>query len=218
MAINYSHIICYDFETGGRFPQTCPPLQLAACVINPRTLEINEEDVFQVLIKPADWSQVESEALAVNHLTREIIEEKGVDLKLAWADFVTWVEKYNPKKTFWSAPVGCGMNIKGFDKHIINRLSKQYGPCDKDTGESTLFSKRDEIDLLNILFLVFENRNDLKKYNMDTVREYLGIDKTGSHDARKDCIDTAKIIIRFMKMFRNKFKSMEFKDSFKDAS
>lgn len=214
--INYQQILVYDYETGSKYARTTDPLQLAAVTIDPRKLTVNEDDVFQVYLKPEnnDWSKVETEALAVNHLSKEIIEEKGVDLKLGWGNFVKWVNKFNTKKTIWSAPVACGMNVKGFDRIITERMCDKFGPKD-DIGQPTLFHPRDSVDLLDILFLCFENRSDLGRYNMDAVRDYLGISKEGSHDAVKDCIDTAKVVARFMNMFRNKLGKMQYKDAFK---
>lgn len=213
--INYNTIIVFDFETFSKNPHTTQPLQLAACAVHSRKLEVIDQ--FQVYMKPKTWDGCEDEALAINNITRDFIEEKGVDQQLAFEEFTNWVGKYNPKKSFFTAPVPAGMNIKGFDMHIINRLCKLYGPMDKERGEQSLFSNRDQIDLLNILFMFFESDSSLAKYNMDTLREYFGLSKEGGHNAITDVKQTAALIIRFMKFARNCVKGRNFEGTFKNV-
>jgi hypothetical protein len=50
---------------------------------------------------------------------------------------------------------------------------------------------------------------------MDNLRDYLGISKDGAHDALKDVKDSAEILIRFLKLYRNMANKVKFKDSFK---
>jgi DNA polymerase III epsilon subunit-like protein len=67
---------------------------------------------------------------------------------------------------------------------------------------------------MNLVFYWFEGNNELKNYTLDSLRDYLGIDKTGSHDALKDVKDTAQILIRFLKLHRNIANKVKFKSSF----
>jgi DNA polymerase III epsilon subunit-like protein len=67
---------------------------------------------------------------------------------------------------------------------------------------------------MNIVFLWFENNQDLSSYSLDSLREYLGISKDGAHDAIKDVKDSAEILIRFMKLHRKLSRKILFKDSF----
>ena len=67
---------------------------------------------------------------------------------------------------------------------------------------------------MNLVFYWFEHNNELKSYTLDSLRDYFGISKTGAHDALKDVMDTAQIIIRFLKLHRNLGQKVKFKNSF----
>jgi DNA polymerase III epsilon subunit-like protein len=70
---------------------------------------------------------------------------------------------------------------------------------------------------MNLVFYWFENL-DIKSYSLDNVRDFLGIDKEGAHDAVKDVIDSANILIRFLRLHRNLSSKIKFKGSFTNAS
>jgi DNA polymerase III epsilon subunit-like protein len=135
----------------------------------------------------------------------------------SWNMFVNYLDKYHSrssKKSQFSAPIAAGYNINRFDLKIIERLSQKYGNVNKENS-SDIFYPRDVVDVMNLVFYWFEHNSDLKSYTMDSLREYLGIDKKGAHDAIKDVKDTADIMIRFMKLHRSVSSKVKFKDSFK---
>lgn len=210
--MNFNQIIVFDMETGSTNPETCEVLQIAATVIDPRTLEIKSQHEFNSLIKPNNWANVEAKALEVNKLKKEDLEAAPC-LPVVWRKFVEYVEKFNHNKSFYTAPIAAGANIKNFDCPIVERLSKTFGNVDKE-GKSSLFNKRDRIDLLDICFLWFENHKEPENYKMDTLRDYLGLSKEGAHNALQDVRDTAKIISRFMRFHRNISKPSKFKGAF----
>ena len=105
-------------------------------------------------------------------------------------------------------------NIHRFDLKIIDRLSQKYGDTNKE-GNNNIFFQRDVLDIMNLVFYWFEQNSDLKSYSMDNLRDYLGISKDGAHDALKDVKDSAEILIRFLKLYRNMANKVKFKDSFK---
>lgn len=226
--INYNKICVFDFETDGSDPNTCSPVQIAAVMIDPLQLEIIEGSEFNIHFKPEVLEQSEDYEYTTDILDfhakvkgckkEDVLEEwkKYPKQELSWKLFVNYLDKYHTrssKKSQFSAPIAAGYNIYRFDLPIINRLSKKYGNTNKE-GNSDIFYPRDVVDGLNLIFYWFEHNNDLKNYTLDTIRDYLGIDKEGAHDALKDVKDTAAILIRFMKLHRNLGQKVKFKNSF----
>ena len=68
---------------------------------------------------------------------------------------------------------------------------------------------------MNIAWLWFESVPDIKSLTLDSLRDYLGIDKTGAHDALKDVRDCADILVRFLRLHRSLAAKIKFRDSFK---
>jgi len=130
--------------------------------------------------------------------------QESVDQKTAWDLFLTYFDKYNPKKKLWTAPMMAGMNIKEFDLVIIKRLMETYKTKD-------FYWKRDKLDLMDLCFLWFESLDEPKAYNMEALRTFFGMSKKGSHDAMIDVNDTTELIIRFMKLTRGYAKRVKFK-------
>ena len=130
---------------------------------------------------------------------------------------MTYLDNYHLKnrktKSQFSAPIACGYNIIRFDMKIIQRLSTKYGNTNKENN-TNIFHPRDQIDLMNIAWLWFENLPDVKSLSLDNLREYLGIDKTNAHDAIKDVKDCAEILIRFLRLHRNLSSKIKFRNSF----
>jgi DNA polymerase III epsilon subunit-like protein len=226
--INYNKICVFDFETDGSDPNSCSPVQIASVMIDPLQLEIIEGSEFNIHFKPEVLEQSEDYEYTTDILDfhakvkgckkEDVLEEwkKYPKQELSWKLFVNYLDKYHTrssKKSQFSAPIAAGYNIYRFDLPIINRLSKKYGNTNKE-GNTDIFYPRDVVDGLNLIFYWFEHNNDLKNYTLDTIRDYLGIDKEGAHDALKDVRDTAAILIRFMKLHRNLGQKVKFKNSF----
>ena len=49
---NERWIIVFDWETDGKDPKNCNPVELAAVPIDPKTLEIRKDKGFQATIRP----------------------------------------------------------------------------------------------------------------------------------------------------------------------
>ncbi len=205
--MNHNTIIVFDFETGSRNPHDCEVLQLAALAINPRSLEIIKGSGFKSLIKPLDKNRVEAGALEKNRLDMKELE-KAPQLEFVWKDFVKYVKRYNMGKNEWTAPIPAGINIKGFDLPIINRLCHEFGPLNKE-GFPSLFAKRDQIDLLDIAFLWFENQKEPRNYGMDSLREYFGLPLEKAHSAEVDVRHEAELVIRFLRLHRNLWEKVD---------
>lgn len=227
--INYNKICVFDFETDGANPEVCSPVQLAAVMIDPVQLSVIEGSEFNINFKPevieANPDHVyEGDILDFHAKVRgtdrdSVLAEwkKYPSQKNSWSLFVEYLNKYHSrgsKKSQFSAPIAAGYNIHRFDLQIIERLSKKYDNINKE-NKSNLFYMRDTVDIMNVVFLWFENNGDLKSYSLDTLRDYLGISKDGAHDALKDVKDCAEILIRFMRLHRRLGQKILFKDSFR---
>lgn len=227
--INYNKICVFDFETDGTDPRICSPVQIAAVMIDPIQLSIIPGSEFNTNFKPETLEEDDSYIYTGDILDFHA-KVKGTDKdavlaewrgypsqKTSWSLFVDYLEKYHcrgSKKSQFTAPIAAGYNIHRFDLPIIERLSHKYDNLNKEQ-RSNLFFMRDTLDLMNIVFLWFENNQDLKSYTLDNVRDYLGLSKDGAHDAVKDVKDTAEILIRFMKLHRRLSQKILFEGSFK---
>jgi DNA polymerase III epsilon subunit-like protein len=227
--INYNKICVFDFETDGSNPEVCSPVQIAAVMVDPIKLEIIPNSEFNTNFKPEVLEQnneyiYETDILDFHAKVRGCAKDKILDewkkypkQELSWKMFVSYLDKYHTrasKKSQFSAPIAAGYNIYRFDLPIINRLSVKHGNTNKE-NKSDIFFPRDVVDVMNLVFYWFEHNNDLKSYTLDNIRDYLGIDKEGAHDAIKDVKDTADILIRFLKLHRSLSNKIKFKDSFK---
>ena len=133
--MNYNDICVFDFETGSRNPNTTQPIQIAAVMIHGRKLTVQPNGYFESLIKPlkdedaiaAGVDTLEDEALAINKKTKSELS-KAPHPKTVWHRFNKYIEKFNFKKSSWTAPIAAGHNIENFDMIIAERLCKEYGP------------------------------------------------------------------------------------------
>lgn len=226
---NFQKICVFDLETDGVNPDLCSPVQIAAIIVDPSKLEIVKDSEFNITIKPEileqqpDYAYADSDVLdfhaKVRGKTKDDILSDWKSYKRqdhGWDMFVSYLEMYHTrssKKSCFTAPIAAGYNINRFDLRIMDRLSKKYDNLNKE-GRSSLFYPRDVIDIMNLVFYWFEGNNELKNYTLDNLRDYLGIDKEGAHDALKDVKDTANILIRFLKLHRNLSNKIKFKSSF----
>ena len=186
--INYNKICVFDFETDGIDPTKCSPVQIAAIMIDPITLDIIPDSEFNIFFKPEvlekDSNYVYQTDILDFHAkvrgsTKEEILKQWLDYpsqQQSWKMFVEYLTKYHSrssKKSHFSAPIAAGYNIHRFDLKIIDRLSQKYGDTNKE-GNNNIFFQRDVLDIMNLVFYWFEQNSDLKSYSMDNLRDYLG--------------------------------------------
>ena len=223
-----NNICVYDYETDGSNPATCEPVQLAACIIHPITLDIIENSEFCIDMRPIN---IDDEDYYTSHLDtinwhaknygvtpEEIFSRwKGsIPQKDAWNQFTTYLKKYNKNqsnKGKFSAPIRAGANISRFDDIITTRLCERYDGLSKE-GEQKIFHPRDTIDIKDLAFYWFENSADVPAYNMDELRNYFGIPTEGGHDALKDVKDEAWIIRKMIGLHRYLSPRVTFKGSY----
>lgn len=230
-----SNKICvFDFETDGKNPNECSPVQLSAVMIDPIKLEIIPKSYFNTFLKPeklvteasVDNPYTDSDILEWHGKIKNISSEQVLadwkqypEQKHAWSQFVSYLDKYHSKanggkKSQFTAPIASGYNILRFDMNIVNRLSVKYGNTNKE-NETCLFHPRDKIDIMHLFGMWMSYVPDIKGLSLDTMRDYLGIDKTNAHDATKDVEDCAQILVRFLKLHKKLGQQIKFKDSFK---
>jgi DNA polymerase III epsilon subunit-like protein len=227
---NLQKICVFDLETDGVNPDLCSPVQIAAVMVDPLKLEIVKDSEFNITVKPlileekpeyvySDSDVLDFHAKVKGSTKDQILESWKAYQKQehGWNMFISYLEMYhirsNGKKSCFTAPIAAGYNINRFDLRIIERLSQKYNNLNKE-GRSSLFYPRDVIDIMNLVFYWFEGNSELKNYTLDNLRDYLGIDKEGAHDALKDVKDTANILIRFLKLHRSLSNKIKFKSSF----
>jgi DNA polymerase III epsilon subunit-like protein len=226
-------ICVFDLETDGSDPESCSPVQISAVIVDPIRLEVIEGSEFNAFCKPEVMEkdpnyEYTTDILEFHAKVRGCTQEEIFAMwknyptqEATWNSFVAYLEKYHcggrKKKSIFTAPIASGYNINRFDLKITNRLSKKYKTVDPKEGTSLLFYPRDVLDIMNLAFYWFESLS-LKNYTLDSIRDFLGLDKTGAHDALKDVQDCAKILIRFLKLHRNLVKKVKFEGSFVNES
>lgn len=230
--INYNKICVFDFETDGTDTRVCSPVQIAAVIVDPISLEIIPDSEFNINFKPETLEknpeyEYQTDILdfhaKVKGSTKEDVLKEWLTYpsqEHSWKMFTEYLEKYHTRssrKSQFTAPIAAGYNIHRFDLKIIDRLSTSYGNVNKE-NTSDIFYPRDVIDIMNLIFYWFEQNNDIKSYTLDSLRDYFGISKQGAHDAIKDVKDSAEIMIRFMKLHRKLGTKIKFKDAFKNNS
>lgn len=227
-----NNICVFDFETDGSDPSVCSPVQLSSVIVDSQRLEIIKNSEFNTYLKPEklDTKDVDESVYGDSDILEWHGKIKNVDKseifnnwknypdqKHGWNQFINYLDNYHANirktKSQFSAPIACGYNIIRFDMKIINRLSVKYGNVNKENN-TNIFHPRDQIDLMNITWLWFENIPEIKSLALDNLRDYLGIDKTNAHDAIKDVKDCAEMLIRFLRLHRNLSKKIQFKDAF----
>jgi DNA polymerase III epsilon subunit-like protein len=223
MAINNNYICVYDFETTGIDPNEAEIVDIAAAIVHPRKLEIVSGGTFHSFSRPPNFDEVSADLwdfhakanqCSVGEIKQKIAEAPPIED--VWKNFATFLGQYHAegtkRKSIFSSVIRAGMNIISYDNIIWDRMCKRYGMTDKN-GKQNLSFPRDNIDLLNLCFLWFENRSEPLKYNMDALREYFGVNQVG-HTALGDVQLTTDLITRFMRLHRT--ITVKFENSLRD--
>lgn len=224
-----NHIV-FDFETTGTNPFVCDAVQIAAVVMDADG-EILDDSHFNMFIRPDNindehyldeiYSTIVWHASNYKTSPDEIVKKwmGGQSPKLAMSAFAKYCESYfadgNTKKKR-GAPVLCGMNLHNFDMIILRRMADKYGLLDKEQNISFL-NPIYTLDLMQTFYMWFGKTQDYDRLSLNYMREKLGLSQEGAHDALKDVIDTAKILGRFIKMYRQQLKPrVKFEGSFSE--
>ncbi len=220
--MNNNKIAVYDYETDGKFPDECNPVQIAAIIIDPRTLEIIPGAEFNSMMRPPDfdepnYGEVHKDTIQWHAKIRKTsVEEVLAKWKVApsqksvWEQYTQFLGKYNnntARPTEFGAPIAAGFNIIGFDNIICNRLKTTY-------KTKFLYNRVYKFDLMDILYSWFENNPEVEKMSLDYLREYFGLPLDNGHDALQDVKDTAAILVRVLKLQRHFGQKVQFKGAF----
>ena len=221
--MNNRWIIVFDWETDGPNPSTCNPVELAAIPVNPRTLEIKKEHSFKAVIRPDGidseeyFTKERNDTIAWHAKQRGVTSEEivaswkeGQSEKIVWKNFCNYCSKYevDKKRGQWFVePIPSGYNIVNFDLVIARRLAKKY-------KTKLPFSEVSKIDMMDILFMWFENLDEPSSMKLDAFRDFLGMSAAQAHEALSDTIDEAELMVKFMKFHRRQSSVNKFKGSF----
>lgn len=218
--MNKNFICVYDFETGGRNVIRSQPIQLAAAILDPKTLQVVDGGTFESLIKPIPdkdcekygLEPIQDEALQVNKKDRKELK-KAPEAQIVWELFTNWINNFNVGKNEWGLPVRCGYNIVNFDDYFVRRLCcgnmigekepYKFGPAN-DYGPS-IFHPIYLFDVMLMMVGWFENKYEpnLKSFSMDNLRKFTGMESENAHDALQDVYDTAELLNRLLNMQRH---------------
>ena len=222
MSLNIRDIVVFDFETGSRNPHKTQATQIAAVVIHGKSLKIKSDGTFNSEIRPIldddkaielGLDPVEDEALEITRKTRKALA-KAATPKFVWRKFAKFVAMHNWKGTPWFNPIAAGYNINNFDLPIVQRMCNEYGPVEKKTGRQNVFHPIYKIDLMDTVWMWMENSPDVRSISMDSMRDLMNINKDNAHDALQDCLDTANILVKFMKLHRSLSPKVKFEKAF----
>jgi inhibitor of KinA sporulation pathway (predicted exonuclease) len=202
--MNKNYLCNYDFETSSASPLTTQILQIGAAIIDPLSLKIVDE--FNSLAKYENWDEVQPKALAVNNLTKEMLDN-APDIKIVFKDFVTFVQKYKISgNSMWGNPIPCGQNIGNFDSIILDRYCQRFKVWNPKEERNKLFHPFLSLDTACLFFSWFENEKEPRTLGQVSIANYLGISQdevNKSHDAIEDVRINSKILIRFLQFQRN---------------
>lgn len=232
MPLNLTPYCVFDMETGSRNPLTTQPTQLAAIMLDPRTLTIKAGGEFNSEIRAIidddeatslGLDPLQEDALKKTNKTREGID-KAPELKIVWENFLNWIKKFNKSNNIFTAPIPVGYNIINFDLPIINRLCTGGFECRgikkkqvAEDGRPNIFNAIRKVDVMDMVYSWTESNPELKSLSMDNLRIYLGFpeeSKENAHDALVDVKDTANIFIKFIKYQRAIAQQTEFENAF----
>lgn len=205
--MNNNHICVFDFETGGKNPETCQLTQLSAVILNPRSLKPEPGGIFDSEIQPIfdddkaialGLDPVEQEALNVTRKTKEQLLQAPTE-KIVWDKFIQFIKRFNIKNSTYTAPIPAGYNIINFDMKIINRLCKAYGPTYRNS--QGIFNGLYAYDLMHQFMFMTENDSNTKSRKLVDMMDFMGMPaelKNNAHDGLHDVKCTANILIKLL--------------------
>lgn len=210
-----NYVCIRDYESGSKNKYKTQPIQLGAVMVDLKRLEVVEDSLFVSTMRPelddekaklAGLDPVEDEALKINKFTREELE-KAPDTKLVWQTYLSYLEKYNVKGkngSMWDAPIVGGFNNSNFDDVIDIRMCQKYGPDLDEWGGWSIYHPTYNFDIFQMIqHLFFSVRlNPNGRLNMDSLRDYFGMDKEGAHRAEMDVIQTAYLMLKILKLYK----------------
>ena len=224
-----TNVICvFDIESCSKDKNKTQILQLSAVIIDSRKLTIKDKGIFNSYVKHIT-DEKECEKLGIDSIQQEALDVNGIkleDLQDApviadvWQSFTDFIYRFNVSKKQWTAPIRCGYNITNFDNPIVDRMCKLYSPWDSKWASQTLFHPFVVYDLIHDVSRFTESMriNNSNSISLDSVREWMGIDKDGAHNALNDVFVCAFMMIKLLKLYRNFSRKVVFENSFTEEN
>ena len=202
--MDYRHLCVFDLETSSLSQETTQIIQIGSCIINRNNLSIVDE--FQTLVKPKDMDAIEDEALKVNGLTKEQLED-APDVDVIFPVWANWINEWNTSKNSWGAPIPAGWGSDRFDVPILERYCRTYDYWDDKWNNMTLMNPIFTFDVMKHFWFWTRSNTDVKNCKLATAVAYMGgaTDEeieANAHDALWDVRMTAKIAQKFLRVSR----------------
>jgi len=221
--MNRLNFAVYDLESANLYtdPERLCILEIAAVVLDGRSLEIIEGAQFHSFVKPRhvisevlpDDPLIQDGALAVNGISRSSIKDFPCE-QMVWTNFVDFCLKYKTGNSEFQRVVPVGYNNNGFDDIIVKSMKIRY------PNLKIPFHKTISLDLMKDLYQWSEGITGPtapEKLSFDYWRDYLELPKLDSgkaHEALYDVLQTAIIFKRLQDWRRRLVKKYPLKGSF----
>lgn len=215
-----NRICVFDLETCNLNLDDTAPVQIAAIILDGESLEPIVSQTFNLLMRPLDESKVNPKSLEICKKSLDVLR-KAPGQEIVFKHFAKFLQSnaISSRKPM-SLPIPAGYNIVNFDLPIISYLCNKY-----KTGP--VFHPIHKLDALNMLYNLLEGDPNIKSLSFDNIRSLTGLGTNKDfykkfakvkythhdHDAFKDCLDEAQLIIRLVKYYRR----LNFLDKFKDS-
>lgn len=173
---------------------------------------------FNLLVKPlrgkqcaeAGLQELDNGAIRIHGKTHEMLEKDGVSLESALNNFKDYINSHAQTKGKWKLPIAAGYNIINYDIPIIKRDLAKF-------DMSYIFHPRDVVDIMQLMFLFFENDKNVTSLSADNlIRGHMGYSKGKAHDALGDVIMTAELLCKSLRLIRKIAASTKFEKCFEE--
>lgn len=77
-------------------------------------------------------------------------------------------------------------------------------------GPDWLFHPATSLDTKQLSFTLFENCREPNGMSLSSIKSFLGFDDGGAHNALVDCLYSAEILVRYLKLMRNIYRDTDF--------
>jgi DNA polymerase III epsilon subunit-like protein len=188
------HIVVFDLESGGFFPNQHLLCQIGIIVLDPN---LDEVERYASYVNPSYNSKliITPEAQKVHGLTIDFLKKNGKDLREVMDDVSTLFKKY--KRSYYM-PTACGHNV-GFDLYFLEAIFNLFLSPHKGTLQSALyqFINKVPIDTMELARRKWTN-NEVADFKLGTCAAHIGVENTKAHDAMGDIEVTAELLRYFL--------------------
>lgn len=186
----------FDTETTGLDPRKNGLIQLAMII----EIDGQVKEEVNLKLKPHDLDIIDDEALKVNGITREMLENDAdrLSLREGYLELIKilaqYVNQYDSSDKF----IPIGYNVS-FDMDVLKHFFLKNG--DKYFGSWVWWNIVDPLPVLR--FLRYSGKIDLQDYKLSTVCSHFGIN-IDAHDALSDITATRELTL----LLREKYKDL----------